>query len=237
MLTLMMKANQILFSLFCRRQQRFVFVSVFCCFLLGSCSPKMFTGLKSAEGRYSKGMLALFHPWQNESLVYKTMIKYKDKEFSSLTYLNALSDSVFKIILLSNFGNTLLEAEISRDRFTVNNVISYLDRIPILKLFEVDWRILLGGNLKRSIPKLFTENSKSTVFNFVDGRTNNLYHYDLVTKSVTMIESYKGKSKKVLVNIDSMQDLQPEVFSIDHPSLNLKITMSLLKRVTNETVE
>lgn len=232
-----MKAVQIFFNLFYRRHLCLVFASFCCCFMLSSCTPKMFTDLKNAEGRYSKGMLALFRPGQNESLVYKTMIKYKDKEFSALTYLNALSDSVFKIVLLSNFGNTLFEAEISRDRFTVNNVISYLNRKPILKLLEGDWRILLGGNLKKSIPKLFTENSQSTVFDFVDGRTNNLYHYDPVTKSVTMIESYKGKSKKVLVSIDSMQDFQPEVFSIEHPSLHLKITMSLLKKASNESVE
>lgn len=232
-----MKVDQIFFNLFCRRHLRFVFASFCCCFLLSSCSPKMFADLKSGEGRYSKGMLALFRPGKNESLVYKTMIKYKDKEFSSLTYLNALNDSVFKIVLLSNFGNTLLEAEISRDRFTVSNVISYLNRKPILKLLEGDWRILLGGNLKRSIPKLFTENSQSTVFDFADGRTNNLYHYDPVAKSVTMIESYKGKSKKVLVSIDSMQDFQPEVFSIEHPSLHLKITMSLLKKASNDSVE
>lgn len=197
----------------------------------------MFTDLKSADGRYSKGMLALFHAGRNESLVYKAMIKYKDKEFSSLTYVNALSDSVFKIILLSNFGNTLLEAEISRDSFIVNNVISYLDRKPILKLFENDWRLLLGGNFKRSLPLLFSEDTQSTVFDFVDGRTNNLYHYNPVTKSVTMIESFKGKSKKVLVKIHSVRDLQPEVFLIEHPSLHLEIIMSLLKKSDNESAE
>ena len=232
-----MKADRFFFFLFSSRKVSFVLAPVCFCILLGSCSPKMFSDLKSAEGRYSKGILALFRPGKNESLVYKTMVKYKDKEFSSLTYLNPLSDSVFKIVLLTNFGNTLLEAEISRDKFVVNNVINYLDRKPILKLLESDWRLLLGGNLKRSIPLLISENSQSTVFDFADGRNNNLYHYNPVTKSVCMIESYKGKSKKVLVNIDSMQDFQPELFSIEHPSLNLKIKMSLLKKITNETVE
>ncbi len=232
-----MKAIQIFINLFSRRRLSLVFVSFCWCLLFNSCSPKMFADLKSGEGRYSKGMLALFHAGKNESLVYKTMIRYKDKEFSSLTYLNALSDSVFKIVLLSNFGNTLLEAEISRDRFTVNNVISYLNRRPILKLLEADWRILLGGNLKTSIPELYSGNSQIMVFDFVDGRTNNLYHYNPVTKSVTQIESYKGKSKKVHVSIDSRQGYQPEVFSIEHASLHLKITMSLLKKAGNESVE
>lgn len=233
----MMKTDHPFFNRFGLQQMRFVLASVYFCLLLCSCTPKMFGGLKTAGDSYSSGMLAIFRPVQNESIVYKTRIEYKEKEFSSLVYLNKMSDTLFKVILLSNFGNTLLEAEVSRDRFKLNNVISYLDKKPILELIEQDWRLLLGGNLKRSIPLLFSQNSQDVVYDFVDGRTHNLYHYDPANKSVTMVESHKGRARKVLVKISSNQNSEPEVVSIDHPSLHLKITMSLLKKVSDETIE
>src|SRR5689334_19969683 len=90
--------------------------------LVISCTPKMFRKLPLAGGDYKSQQVQLFHPGITESLVYKTVMTYKDKEFSSLTYFNQLGDSAYKIVLLTTFGNTLLEAEISKDNFKVNNV-------------------------------------------------------------------------------------------------------------------
>ncbi len=236
-----MAKDLISFNLQHQHHLRSGFAFIYIALFLNSCTPEMFRGLKSAGGDYSKEMTVLFGPDQKESLVYKTSIKYKykdkDKEFSSLTYLNEISDSVFKIVLLTNFGNTLLEAEISKEKFTVNNVISYLDRKPILKLLENDWRLLLRGNFSCGIPLLFSVNSENKVFDFADGRTHNLYHYNPEDKSVKLIELYHGKSRKVIITVDSVQDQVPGAFTIEHPSLDLKITMSLLKKISNEPVE
>ena len=95
--------------------------------LINSCTPEMFKGLKEADSTFTRERTALFRNDLKESLLYKTTIQYKEREFSSLTYFNALNDSAFKIVLLTSFGNTLLEAEISRSAFKVNNVISYLN--------------------------------------------------------------------------------------------------------------
>ena len=212
-------------------------VLVLLAFLMAACSPKIFRDLKSARETFKKGQTQLFKPGLKESLVYKTSIRYKEREFSALTYFNTLNDSVFKIVLLASFGNTLLEAEISRESFKVNNVISYLDRKPILKLFEKDWRLMLAGNFSRDMPLLAADSPKEIIFDYQRNRINNLYHYDLDKKTVVRIESFKGKKRNAIVVLDSFQDSQPANFSIEHPSLHLKLTMSMLKKVSNETIE
>ena len=208
------------------------------CLLLVSCTPEMFKGLKQGEETFTRDKTKLFPLGIKESLVYKTNIKYKDKEFSSLAYVNEINDSVFKIVLLTSFGNTLLVAEISKEKFIVNNVISYLDRKPILNLLENDWRIVLAGNLSADIPLQFSSTKpEEQVFDYQRGRINNLYYYNLKQKVLTQIESYKGKTKKVVVSISSYKDSMPESFSIEHPSLKLKLDMTLLKKVNNESAE
>ncbi len=210
---------------------------LFCLISFASCTPKAFKNLNSAGAAFSREQTELFRSGLKESLVYKTVINYKDKEFSSLTYFNVLNDSVFKIILLTSFGNTLLEAEVSRTTFKVNNVISYLNRKPILRLLENDWRLMLAGNFNIALPAVYSEDELMTVFNYTAGRTNNLYHYSKIDNSIVLIESFKGKSRKIIVAVVSTKDAQPEIFSIEHPSLKLKISMSLLKKVSNDTVE
>lgn len=104
--------------------------------LFSGCAPSTFKSFVAADPQYGRGETMIFRPGISESLVYRTAIQYRKKEFSALTYFYPTPDSVFKIILLSDFGNTLLEAEISRDSFSVDNVISYLNRKPFLKLME-----------------------------------------------------------------------------------------------------
>ncbi|CAN5386584.1 hypothetical protein BH11BAC1_BH11BAC1_04810 [soil metagenome] len=214
-----------------------VFLFFFVSFFINSCTPKMFRDLKSAEGIFAKEKTQLFRPGLKESLVYKTVIKYKEREFSSLTYFNELNDSVFKIVLLTTFGNTLLETEISKDKFIVNNVISYLDRKPILNLFESDWRLMLAGNFSDETPFLYSDNPGETIFGLGKNRKHQLYHYSTVKNAMTAIESFKGSSKKVIVEVETFRDSQPANFSIEHPSLHLKLNFSLLKKVSNEIIE
>ncbi|MEO8086711.1 MAG: hypothetical protein ABI763_07825 [Bacteroidota bacterium] len=197
----------------------------------------MFRNLKSTDGIFTKEKMELFHPGMKESLVYKTVIKYKEREFSSLTYFNELNDSVFKIVLLTTFGNTLLEAEISKEKFKVNNVISYLDRKLILNLFEKDWRLIFAGNFSAETPFLYSDKPGATIFGFGKNRKHQLYHFSSDKNAVTGIESYNGTSKKVIVEVEKVQDSQPANFSIEHPSLHLKLNFTLLKKVSNETIE
>jgi hypothetical protein len=205
--------------------------------LFSSCTPEMFRGLKEADNTFAREGTELFRGNLKQSLLYKTTIQYKERAFSSLTYFNALNDSVFKIVLITTFGNTLLEAEISRSEFKVNNVISYLNRKPILRLLEKDWRILLNGNFSRALPFIYSSDHSETVYDYPMKGSNNLYYYSEEKKSVTKIESYQEKKIRVMVRVDSYKDSLPENFSIEHPSLKLKLNMTLLKKVSNETAE
>src|SRR6478609_1424305 len=90
-----------------------ILFSISASLFLFSCTPEMFKDLKMADTA-AREKTKLFHADTTESIVYKTTVSYKDKEFSALTYFSARKDSVFKIVLLTTFGNTLLEAEISK---------------------------------------------------------------------------------------------------------------------------
>src|SRR5258706_9267890 len=99
---LMMNADKFFFNLFNPRHLRSGFAVIGISILFPSCTPKMFRDLRGAGTDFKRTDIELFRPGLKESLVYKTTVQFRDKEFSSLTYFNELSDSVFKIVLLTN---------------------------------------------------------------------------------------------------------------------------------------
>ena len=77
-----------------------------------------------------------------------------------------------------------------------------------------------------------------TVYRFTEGKSNSsLYYYSQGKESVEMIESYSGKTKKAILNIDRMKPKNPEAITIEHPGMGLKIEMTRLKTPTDDSVE
>jgi hypothetical protein len=197
----------------------------------------MFQSLKPAGDAYNQGMVTLFTNDTSESMVYKSNLDFKGQTFSSLIYLKKTSGNAFNMVLMTAFGNTMLEGTFTNDKFEFKNVVSYLDHKQLLSLLENDWRLLLRGNLMKDVPEIYSIQDQLTVYDFKDGKTNNLYYYSAGKKSVEMIESYSGSNKKIIMNIERMYPKSPESIAIEHPGMNLKINMIRVKNSTDNGVE
>jgi hypothetical protein len=205
------------------------------CFI--ACAPGMFQSLKPAGDAYRHEQVRLFTNDTSESMVYKTNLEFRDHSFSSLLYLKKSGNDTFALVLMTNFGNTMLEGTFSKDEFIFKNVVPDLNRKPLLDILENDWRMLLRGNLFTDMPQIFSSDELQTVYHFKDGKTDNLYYYSSGKESVEMIESYSGEKKKVIIHIDRMNPKNPEAISIEHPGMDLKIEMVRLKNATDDSME
>jgi hypothetical protein len=198
----------------------------------------MFQSVKPADDSFRQEQLRLFTNDTSESMIYKTNLEFRGKPFSSLIYLKKTDDSTYSMVLMTAFGNTMLEGTFSKDKFVFKNVISYLNHAQLLSLLEHDWRLLLRGNLFNERPQVYTSDAGQTVYYFGNGKSDgSLYYYSHGKESVEMIESYSGKTKKAILNIDRMKPKSPEVISIEHPGMGLKIEMTRLKVPTDDSVE
>lgn len=193
--------------------------------------------MKPVGENFNQEQLRLFTNDTSESMVYKSSLDYRGKNFSSVIYLKKTDEHSFSMVLMSTFGNTMLEGTFSKDSFVFKNVVSYLNRKPLLDLIEHDWRILLRGNLFDARPQIYSESEQQTVYQFNDKNTTSLYYYSIGKGTVELIESFSGKSKKAILNIDRMPPKSPESISIEHPGMGLKIEMTRLKVPTDDSVE
>src|SRR6187402_2800876 len=92
----------------------FLYLTSFC---LASCAPQMFQSLKPADDSYTHEHVRLFTNDTSESMVYKTNLDYRNQQNSSLLYLKKTDDSTFSMVLMTTFGNTMLEGTFSKDKF------------------------------------------------------------------------------------------------------------------------
>lgn len=205
------------------------------------CTPKMFRKLPEAGADdYSPRYIQAFPDSLPESLIYKTVLRLRDIEFSSLTYLSSTGDSVFHIVLLTTFGNTILEADMTQEKFTLHNCIPELNKKYILNFIEKDWRLLLYGNLVKPFqnPQLLPDSANTkSIFVFGKNSRHTLFEYDTLKQMLASIEKYKGKKKTTGVRFKGFQNGIPADIRMEHPSLGFSLDMALLKKAEHETDE
>src|SRR4051812_36677574 len=86
-----------------------------------SCSSGM-KSLKPAGEQYHHEQVRLFTNDTSESMVYKTSLEFRSHSLSSLLYLKKTGNDTFTMVLMTNFGNTMLEGTFSKDKFVFTNV-------------------------------------------------------------------------------------------------------------------
>jgi len=202
-----------------------------------SCTPKVAETLKRAGENYRQEQVKLFTDDTSESMVYKASLDYHGKDFSSLIYLKKTAEQSYSMVLMTTFGNTMLEGTFSNTGFAFKNVVSYLNRKPLLDLLEHDWWLLLRGNLFNERPFIYADTAEQSIYKFNEKDGTSLYYYSKGKGSVEMIESYTGKSKKAVLTIDRMPPKNPESISIEHPGMGLKISMTRLKTPTDDSMD
>ena len=209
--------------------------------LILGCTPAMFRKLPEAGSNdYSPRYIQAFPDSLPESLIYKTVLQFRENEFNSLTYLSSTGDSVFHIALLTAFGNTILEADMTKDKFNVRNCIPELNRKYILNFIEKDWRLLLSGNLEspEENPQMMADSARRiSIFVFRKGTTHRLYDYKKSKQILEAIELYKGKKRKTRIHFSSVSGGTPGGIWMEHPSLRFSMEMTLLKKAENESDE
>lgn len=157
--------------------------------------------------------------FSDESLdyVYKTHIEIYGNDMSGIFIVKRINDSIHRMVLTTDFGNTLLDFEISEKTFKVNHVFDQLDKKIIINTLRDDFRTLLQVNNK--VLKKYTRNNE-----IIYQAENNQYYYtDLITNKLSKIIKTNKRKEKVIFTFNSKKTTFAENISIQHHNIKLKI--------------
>lgn len=155
--------------------------------------------------------------------VYKANISVYGKELTGIFVAKKINDTTHRVVLTTEFGNTLLDFEISEIDFKVNFILEELDRKILINTLVNDFRLLLRRQY--AVYNQF-ENDEEWVYESI--KTNKI-NYLFVSKATNKISKIVHSSKrKAIINIvyTSKKDIFAENIVIQHHNIKLKIELN-----------
>lgn len=194
---------------------RYLLISAFFSLFL-SCKSYQITDAFEVENTTS---VVQNHYFSDESLdyVYKTHIEIYGNDMSGIFIVKRINDSIHRMVLTTDFGNKLLDFEISEKTFKVNYVFDKLDRKIIINTLRDDFKTMLQVNNK--VLKKYTKNSE-----IIYQADNHQYYYiDLITNNLNKIIRTNKRKEKVIFTFNSKKATFAEKITIQHHNIKLKI--------------
>lgn len=158
--------------------------------------------------------------------VYKTNITVYGNEISGIFIAKKINDTTHRIVFTTEFGNKLLDFEISDTDFKVNSIVSELDRKILINTLKEDFRLLLKKEYQ--IQEQF-ENDANDIYKSKDGKRDN---YLFISKKDQKLEKVVHSSKtkeKFTLTFTSENNIFAEKIEIVHQNIKLKIVLNYLK--------
>lgn len=149
--------------------------------------------------------------------VYKTHIEIYGNKMGGIFIAKRINDTIHRMVLTTDFGNKLLDFEISENSFKVNFIIDNLDKKIIINTLRDDFRTLLQVNSK--VFKTYKRNNEV----IYQTENNAYYYFDEVSRNLTKIIKTNKRKEKVVFTFDSKKTTFAENINIQHFNIKLKI--------------
>ena len=158
--------------------------------------------------------------------VYKTNITVYGHDLSGIFIAKKINDTTHRVVFTTEFGNKLLDFEISEKTFKVNSIVSELDRKILINTLKEDFRLLLK---KEYLLQEQFENEFDNIYKSADGKRDN---YLFVSKKDQKLEKVVHSSKtkeKITITFTLENDTFAKKVVILHQNIKLKIELNYLK--------
>ena len=158
--------------------------------------------------------------------VYKANITVYGNELSGIFIAKKINDTTHRIVFTTEFGNKLMDFEISETDFKVNSIVSELDRKILINTLKEDFRLLLK---KHYLIQEQFENESSDIYKSADGKRDN---YLFISKKEQKLEKIVHASKtkeKFTLLFSSENNIFAEKIEIVHQNIKLKIELNYFK--------
>lgn len=194
---------------------RYLLISAFFCFFV-SCKPYQIADAVEIENTTESVQNKYFSDPAID-YVYKTHIEVYGNDLSGIFIAKRINDSIHRLVLTTDFGNKLLDFEISENSFKVNFVFDKLDKKIIINTLEDDFRTLLQVN-----NKVFKKYKRNQEIIYQTDKKQ-YYYTDLITSDLTKIIKTNRRKEKVIFTFNSKKTTFADEILIQHNNIKLKI--------------
>jgi hypothetical protein len=162
--------------------------------------------------------------------VYKANITIYGNELSGIFIAKKINDSTHRVVFTTEFGNKLLDFEISETDFKVNSIVEELDRKILINTLKTDFRLLLKNSY---VVKKQYDSSENKVFLTEDGKTNNYLFISKADNKLDKIVNASKRKERINLFFTSENNIFATKIVIQHYNIKLRIELNYLQTQTN----
>ncbi|WP_235832288.1 hypothetical protein [Flavobacterium zhairuonense] len=162
----------------------------------------------------------------NADYVYKTNITVYGHELSGIFIAKKVNDTTHRVVFTTEFGNKLLDFEISEKTFKVNSIVSELDRKILINTLEEDFRLLLK---KEYLIQEQFENEDFEIYKSADGNRDNYLFFSKKDKKLEKVVRSSKSKEKITITFTLENDKFAKKVVILHQNIKLKIELNYFK--------
>lgn len=155
--------------------------------------------------------------------VYKANIEVYGNNIGGIFIAKQINDTLHRMVFTTDFGNKLMDFELSKNSFKVNYIVEDLDRNIIKNVLKADFRLLLQTDYK--IDEVF-ENERSFIYKSQAKRGYNYLFIDKKNDNLVKLLNTSKRKEKVTFEFESKNSTFAENVRITHQNIKLKIKLN-----------
>lgn len=160
---------------------------------------------------------------KSQDYTYRTKIEVYGHELNGILIAKKINDSIHRVVLTTDFGNTLLDFEVGQRSFVKNSIVEDLDRKIVVNTLRDDFRLLFREKYEASYYSTSQPQIEHT-YELTEGR--NLYKLSYSGKKLISISKGSRKKETVSVGFHSENNIFADKIEIQHQDIKLRIYMS-----------
>lgn len=205
-------------------------ISIILVFVLSSCSTNK---VVQDYASVPLGKMILEVPYfSNPTMdyVYKANITVYGHELTGIFIAKKINDTMHRVVFTTEFGNKLMDFEISEADFKVNFIQDELNRKIVVNTLTNDFRLLLRSRYE--VSEQF-ENNENSVYKALDKDKMNFLFVSKATNKLSKIVHATKRKEVINLFYTSENDIFAEKIIIQHQNIKLKIELNYFNQLAN----
>ena len=205
-------------------------ISVFLVLILSSCSSlDVVKGYNPATLEKTVFEVPYFSSPEMD-YVYKANITIYGNELSGIFIAKRINDTTYRVVFTTEFGNKLLDFEISENDFKVNSIVDELDRKILINTLKTDFRLLLKNSY---VIQQQYDNSASKVCLTEEDSSNNYLFISKANNKLNKIVNATKRKERINLFFTSENNIFATKIVIQHYNIKLRIELNYLQTKLN----
>ncbi|WP_246022216.1 hypothetical protein [Epilithonimonas xixisoli] len=143
-------------------------------------------------------------------------------DISGILIIKKISETTHRVVMTSDFGNKMIDFEISENDFKLNYVLADLDKKMVINFLKNDFQELLKRNF--SVNESF-EDSKSNIFLSKMDKKNYYLFFDKENSLLTKIVYTKKNREKINFSFEAKKPTFAEMINLEHKDFKINIKL------------